>query len=97
MPPEEEKLAKWTTCRLTGERLLAPVCADELGNLYNKSAVVTGLVGKSLPPSTAHITSLRHLIDVKLERNPNKVQPQSMLVDMCIVLWTRLYLLQSAP
>ncbi|CAL8469337.1 g8878 [Coccomyxa elongata] len=65
--PEEEKLARWTTCRLSGERLAPPVCADEMGSLYNKSAVVAGLLSKSLPPSLAHISSLRHLIDLKLE------------------------------
>ena len=65
--PEEEKLARWTTCKLSGECLAPPVCADEMGSLYNKSAVVSGLLSKSLPPSLAHISSLRHLIDLKLE------------------------------
>ena len=44
MNPEEEVLARWTTCRLSGERLSIPLCADELGSLYNKSAVVAALV-----------------------------------------------------
>jgi hypothetical protein len=38
-----------------------------MGSLYNKSAVVAGLISKSLPPSLAHISSLKHLIDLKLE------------------------------
>jgi hypothetical protein len=42
--------------------------------LYNKSAVVAGLVAKSLPPSMTHISSLRHLIDLKMERIPNQVR-----------------------
>lgn len=42
--PEENVLARWTTCRLSGDRLATPICADELGNLYNKSAVVAALV-----------------------------------------------------
>ena len=67
--PEEAKLAQWTTCRLSGDRLSRPVCTDELGFLYNKSAVVAGLVAKSLPPKLAHITSLKHLTELKLEDN----------------------------
>ena len=67
--PEEAKLAQWTTCRLSGDRLSRPVCTDELGFLYNKSAVVAGLVAKSLPPRLGHITSLKHLIELKLEDN----------------------------
>ena len=69
MNPEEAKLAQWTTCRLSGDRLSRPVCTDELGFLYNKSAVVAGLVAKSLPPKLSHITSLKHLIELKLEDN----------------------------
>jgi hypothetical protein len=29
------------------------------------------LVAKAVPPPLAHISSIRHLIDLKLERNPN--------------------------
>lgn len=73
MNPEEAKLAQWTTCRLSGDRLSRPVCADELGFLYNKSSVLAGLVAKSLPSKLAHITSLKHLIELKLD--DNKVRP----------------------
>ncbi len=69
--PLEDKLARWTTCRLSGERLASPVVADELGFLFNKDAVVAALVTKSLPPELAHISSLRHLIDLRLARNTN--------------------------
>lgn len=34
--PAEEKLAKWTTCKLSGEMLQPPCVVDELGSLYNK-------------------------------------------------------------
>ncbi|KAK9845759.1 hypothetical protein WJX81_001680 [Elliptochloris bilobata] len=69
--PLEDKLARWTTCQLSGERLAPPVVADELGHLYNKDAVVGALIAKALPPGLAHISSLRHLIDLRLARNPN--------------------------
>ena len=86
--PEEAKLALWTTCRLSGDRLSRPVCADELGFLYSKSAVVAGLVAKSLPPKLAHITSLRHLIDLKLEGS--KVRAASMV-------WSSSFLAALSP
>ncbi len=38
--PEEERLARWTTCQLTGMPLQPPCVCDELGSLYNKDAVI---------------------------------------------------------
>lgn len=38
--PEEERLAKWTMCQLTGQPLTPPCVVDELGNLFNKDAVI---------------------------------------------------------
>lgn len=69
--PAEEKLAKWTTCHLSGEPLSPPCCADELGNLYNKDAVVRALVSKTVPKFLPHITGLKALTAVKLEPNPH--------------------------
>lgn len=65
----QEALARWTRCSLSGEPLSEPVVADELGSLYNKEAVVRGLVeqladGPKLPP---HLT-LKTIIDLKLAR-----------------------------
>lgn len=63
--PVEAKLAKWTRCNLSGEPLHPPCVADELGNLYNKDAMVQALVSKSLPGSLSYISSLKHLIDLR--------------------------------
>ncbi len=38
--PEEERLARWTTCQLSGMPLQPPCVADELGSLLNKDAVL---------------------------------------------------------
>ena len=65
--PEEERLAKWTACHISGMPLQPPCVADELGNLFNKEAVVHALLAKSIPRSLSHITSMKHLVDVKLE------------------------------
>lgn len=64
--PAEERLARWTACRLSALPLAPPCVADELGNLYNKEAVVQALLAKSIPRSLGHISSMKHLIDVVL-------------------------------
>lgn len=76
--PVEAKLAKWTRCNLSGELLQPPCVADELGNLYNKDAVVQALVSKSLPPSLSYISSLKHLIDLRLTRNENAAKASAV-------------------
>lgn len=38
--PDEERLARWTTCQLSGMALQPPCVADELGSLFNKDAVL---------------------------------------------------------
>lgn len=65
--PEEERLARWTTCQLSGMPLHPPCVADELGSLFNKDAVLQALVTKSMPKPLGHISSLKHLIELKLE------------------------------
>ena len=67
--PTEQLLARWTRCHLTGELLAPPTVADELGLVYNKDAVVHALLHKSMPAELGHITSLKHVVDLKLERN----------------------------
>ncbi|KAL4457462.1 hypothetical protein ABPG75_012327 [Micractinium tetrahymenae] len=64
--PEEERLARWTSCQLSGMPLQPPCVADELGSLFNKDAVLQALLNKSMPKPLAHITSLKHLIELKL-------------------------------
>ncbi len=67
--PAEELFARWTRCHLSGELLAAPVVIDELGTLFNKDAVVHALLHKSIPSPLAYISSLKHLVDLKLEAN----------------------------
>ena len=37
---ENQRAEKLTTCALSGAALVAPICADRLGYLYNKEAVI---------------------------------------------------------
>ncbi|GLC40062.1 hypothetical protein PLESTF_000933400 [Pleodorina starrii] len=66
--PEEERLAKWTRCHLSGEPLAPPCVVDDLGNLYNKDALIQRLLDKTLPPSLSHVTGLKSVMDLKLHR-----------------------------
>lgn len=65
--PAEELLARWSRCHLSGDKLVTPVVADELGFLYNKEALVRALLNKTMPASLAHITGLKALVPVKAE------------------------------
>ncbi|GIL49086.1 hypothetical protein Vafri_5553 [Volvox africanus] len=64
--PEEERLAKWTRCHLSGEPLTPPCVVDDLGNLYNKDALIQRLLNKSIPPALAHISGLKAVTELKL-------------------------------
>ncbi|GIL81825.1 hypothetical protein Vretimale_1422 [Volvox reticuliferus] len=64
--PEEERLAKWTRCHLSGEPLTPPCVVDDLGNLYNKDALIQRLLDKTIPPALAHITGLKSVTELKM-------------------------------
>ena len=64
--PVEQRLSLFTTCRLSGEPLHPPCVCDDLGSLFNKDAVLTALISKSVPKSLAHITSRKSVHDVVL-------------------------------
>lgn len=65
----EESIAKWVRCTLSGEVLAEPVVCDEMGSLYNKEAVVHGLMEQlnGGPKMPAHLT-LKTIIELKLSR-----------------------------
>lgn len=64
--PEEERLARWTNCNLSGLPLQPPCVCDPLGFLYNKESLVSALLAKTLPQSLSYITGLKSMTDVKL-------------------------------
>lgn len=64
--PVEQRLSLFTTCRVSGEPLHPPCVCDDLGSLFNKDAVLTALISKSVPKSLAHITSRKSVHDVVL-------------------------------
>lgn len=54
------------TCALNAEPLKAPLVADELGQIFNKMAVLEALSAKSMPDNLDHVRGLRDLIDLRL-------------------------------
>jgi Rtf2 RING-finger len=57
--PEQNKI-KFTTCAISGEKLEpVEICTDELGHLFNKSALLTLLIEKRVPSSFVHIKSIK--------------------------------------
>jgi len=73
---------KWTTCSLSHELLRKPIVVDELGNFYNKSAVIEYLLQKKTLASSTntqpqyllfdHLTSLKDVWECKFYENLGK-------------------------
>ena len=64
---DEQNKNKWTLCALSKQPLQAPIVADKLGYLYNKTAVLEAILEGSLPPEFSHIRKAkRDLIPIKL-------------------------------
>lgn len=68
---KEKAAARAKTCAISNEVLQEPVVACELGNLYNKEAIFTCLLEKTLNQSFQHIRGLKDLVEVKLTPNPS--------------------------
>jgi len=75
--PKEEKpdlkeitRIKWFLCALSKETLKAPVVACKYGNLFNKEAVIRGLLEKTIPSTYGYIRSLKDIFNVNFKVNP---------------------------
>ncbi|KAJ9688979.1 hypothetical protein PVL29_014569 [Vitis rotundifolia] len=68
--PNEQRLSKWTTCSLSFEPLRHPCVVDRLGNVFNKEALVEGLLGKKLPKAFGHIRGLKDMVPIELSVIP---------------------------
>ncbi|CAL0307073.1 unnamed protein product [Lupinus luteus] len=68
--PNEQRLSKWLNCALSNEPLREPCVIDNLGNIFNKVALVEALIGKKLPKEFGHIKGLKDMINVKLDLIP---------------------------
>jgi len=75
--PKEEKpdlkeitRIKWFLCAISKETLKAPVVACKYGNLFNKEAVIRGLLEKTIPSTYGYIRSLKDIFNVNFKVNP---------------------------
>lgn len=68
--PNEARIAKWSRCALSSEVLKPPCVVDLLGNLYNKEALVSALLTKSLPKELRYIKGLKDMVTIHLTSVP---------------------------
>ena len=52
------------TCPLSGETLVEPIVACELGHLYNKESILKCLLEKQIPPEFGHVQSQKDVKEV---------------------------------
>jgi len=60
---------KWFSCAISKELLRPPVVYCELGNLYNKEAIIKRLIDKNIPECFSHIRSLKDVFPVNFSPN----------------------------
>ncbi|KAG5192747.1 Rtf2 RING-finger-domain-containing protein [Tribonema minus] len=65
----EQKQLRTKVCAVSNERLQEPIVVCELGYLYNKDAVLSALLDRTLDPTFAHLRGLKDLIEPKLTAN----------------------------
>ncbi|CAM9160563.1 unnamed protein product [Ectocarpus fasciculatus] len=58
-------------CAISNEKLVQPIVACELGHLYNKEALLTALLEKSLNAKFSHIRGLKDVKALKFAPNPD--------------------------
>ncbi|CAM9132374.1 unnamed protein product [Scytosiphon promiscuus] len=58
-------------CAISNERLREPVAACQLGYLYNKDVLISGLLNRDLNPAFNHIRGLKDIVECKLTPNPS--------------------------
>lgn len=66
-------------CAQSGCVLEEPVVMCQLGNLFNKEAIITALINKTLNSLFSHIRGLKDLKQVIFSKNPSFVSTEQML------------------
>ena len=67
---KERQRRRATTCAQSGFPLEEPVVMCQLGNLFNKEAIITALINKNLNTQFSHIRGLKDLKQVQFTPNP---------------------------
>lgn len=79
---QENQKNRSKMCSLSNEKLIEPICMDELGNLYNKEAILKYLLSQSKTTSTAPM-------ELTIENNGNTFGHIRTLKDVCTVEFTK--------
>ena len=58
------------TCAQSQEKLVEPIVACEMGNLYKKEALLEAILEKSLNASFSHVRNMRDVKEIKTTKNP---------------------------
>ena len=61
-----QKALQVRSCALSCETLRSPVVADDLGNLFNKLAMLEALSAKAVPERFSYVRGLKDLVDCKV-------------------------------
>eukprot|EP01036_Dinobryon_divergens_P025089 gene25090-33604_t len=71
---KQNQIIRSTTCALSAEPLQEPIVSCELGNLFNKAAILTALLDKSLQvnPAFSYIRGRKDLQTCKFTANPDQ-------------------------
>lgn len=65
------QLLRTRFCSYSNDKLEEPIVCDELGNLFNKEAILNALINKSITIQFAHIRSLKDVKTLNLCKNLN--------------------------
>jgi len=65
--PHKTAEQRINTCAISGKQLLRPVVACEMGNIFNKDAIIEHLLAKKDLPQFRHIRGLKDLIECKIK------------------------------
>lgn len=56
---KQQQVVRTHHCALSGERLSEPIAACELGGVYNKEALISALLDRTLNAKFSHIRGLK--------------------------------------
>eukprot|EP01132_Coremiostelium_polycephalum_P002631 gene2631-3268_t len=75
--------SKWSLCKISQSLLSEPIVIDDLGNLFNKDAVIQSLLESTIPSSFSHIKSMKSIYPVHFSPNPAHEKNKSVAPWYC--------------
>lgn len=72
-------------CAISNNVLTAPIVGCQLGYLYNKEALLSCLINKTIPAAFNHIRKLKDVKDLNTTENSNKQSPYPLICPLTAV------------